>query len=102
MSAVELAVEKRRLQMAAAEQRKALKRYAQGMLPLFETADQVHAGARWIGRHPEALAAGVAFLAVVRPGVRRFAWNWSKRAFVAWRFWRSVDPARHLPLSTRG
>ena len=45
-------------------------------------------GARWVGRHPEVVAGGIALLAAMRPGVRHFLWRWSKRSFTLWRFWR--------------
>lgn len=86
-----MALEKQRLQLQAASQREMLARHAAGLRPLFDTADQIAAGARWIGRHPEAVAGGVAVLAAVRPGVRRFFWRWGRRAFFAWGLWRDSD-----------
>ena len=99
MTAIELALEKQRLQLEAASQRLDLSRQAAGLMPLFATGDQVRAGARWVMRHPEAVAGGVALLAAIRPGVRRFIWRWSMRSFAAWRLWREsgawlTKPAR--------
>lgn len=91
MNAIELALEKQRLRLASAGQRMDLARHASGLLPLFTAADRVRDGARWVGRHPEIVAGGVALFAAVRPGVRRFLWRWGKRAFVAWRLWREGD-----------
>ncbi len=89
MNAIELALEKQRLRLEAASQRIDLARHATGLQPLFATADRVHEGARWVSRHPEVVAGGVALLATVRPGVRRFLWRWGKRALIAWQVWRN-------------
>jgi hypothetical protein len=91
LNAVELALEKQRLRLAAASQRLDLSRYAVGLTPLFDTADRVRDGARWVVRHPEVVGGGVALLAAARPGARRFFWRWGKRAFIAWRVWRDSD-----------
>lgn len=91
MNAVELALEKQRLQLEAASQRLELSRHAAGLMPLFAAGDQVRTGVRWVVRHPEAVAATVAFLAAARPGLRRFLWRWSKRALIAWQLWRKGD-----------
>ena len=91
MNAVELALEKQRLRLAAASQRLALSRHASGLVPAFAAAERVRAGARWVGQHPEIAAGGVALLAVARPGVRRFFWRWGRRAFIAWRLWRDGE-----------
>lgn len=88
MNAIELALEKQRLRLETASQRIDLARHAAGLQPLFATADRVHEGVRWIGRHPEVVAGGVALLAAARPGARRFLWRWGRRAFVAWQLWR--------------
>ncbi|WP_131109952.1 YqjK-like family protein [Sulfuricystis thermophila] len=96
MNALELALEKQRLQLEAAGQRLALGGHLQGLTPLFDAADSLHDGARWVKRHPEIVATGIALLAAVRPGTRRFLWRWGKRAFLAWQFWRANFPARVL------
>lgn len=88
MSALALALEKQRLQLAAAAQRTALSGYAEGLHPLFATVDQIRAGACWARRNPEIVAGGAALVIAVRPGTRRFFWRWGRRAFVAWRVWR--------------
>jgi hypothetical protein len=95
MSAVELALAKQRLQLAASAQRAALASHAAGLQALFLAADRARAGLHWLGRHPEALAAGVAVLAAVRPGVRSFLWRWGRRAVFAWGVWR--DRRQWLP-----
>ncbi len=87
MNSIELALEKQRLRLEIASQRMSLSRHAEGLMPLFAAGDKVCAGARWAARHPELVAGSVALLAAVRPGVRRFLWRWSKRAFIAWQLW---------------
>jgi len=99
MNAVELALEKQRLRLEAAGQRFDLSRHAAGLMPLFDIGDRVHAGGRWAARHPEIVAGGIALLAAVRPGMRRFVWRWTVRSFAAWRLWRQsatwlATPAR--------
>lgn len=100
MNTIELALQKQLLQLEAAAQRDALARHADGLQPLFHAADQVHAGAQWIGRHPETAVGGIAFIAAVRPGARRLLWRWGRRAFIAWRLWR--DNRRWLAPPSRG
>lgn len=95
MNAIELALEKQRLQLEAAAQRAALADHLAGLAPVFTAADRLNAGVRWLGRHPELVVGGVAVAAAVRPGVRHFLWRWGKRAFVIWRLWRdSLGPMR--------
>ncbi len=88
MNAIEFALKKQLLVLDAAAQREALTRHAAGLAPLFDVADQVNAGARWVGRHPEVVAGLLALLVAVRPGLRRCAWRWGRRGFIAWRLWR--------------
>lgn len=91
MTEVELALAKQRLHLEIAGQRLALAQYTAGLRPAFEAADQVRAGFRWLSHHPEAVAGGVAVLAVARPGARRFLWRWGRRSFFLWRLWRESD-----------
>ncbi len=91
VKAVELALEKQRLQFKAAAQRAALAGHVAGLKPLFDAADQITAGARWVKHHPEVVAASVLLVAAVRSGVRRFLWRWGRRSFIAWRLWRDSD-----------
>jgi hypothetical protein len=100
MNAVEIALEKQRLQLEAASQRASLAEYAEGLQPMFHAADRVRDGARWIGRHPEAVAGGVAFLAVVRPGFRRFLWKLGQRSVLFW-LWIGQHSGK-LPVNFRG
>ncbi|MEW6512753.1 MAG: YqjK-like family protein [Pseudomonadota bacterium] len=97
MNAVELALEKQRLRLEAASQRIDLSRHAAGLAPLFDVADRVHSGVRWATRHPEVVAGGVALLAAVRPGIRRFLWRWGKRGLFAWHVWRNRDDSGIWP-----
>lgn len=98
MNAIELALEKQRLRLETASQRIDLARHATGLQPLFTAADRVYEGARWVGRHPEIVAGGVALLAAVRPGVRRFLWRWGKRAFIGWSLWHDGDHFLNIPI----
>lgn len=97
MNAIELALAKQRLGFEAAAQREALARHAAGLRPLFDAADQVQAGARWVRRHPEVAAGTLALVAATRPRARRFLWRWTKRGFLIWRLWRESE--RWLPAS---
>jgi hypothetical protein len=94
-----LALEKQRLLLEAANQRLEMSHHVAGLMPIFAAGDQIREGTRWIMRHPEAVAGGIALLAAMRPGVRRFIWRWSVRSFAAWRLWRErsawfAKPAR--------
>jgi len=100
LNALELALEKQRLQIESASQRVVLAQHATGLLPLFEAADRVRDGARWIARHPEIVAAALALLVTVRPGVRGFFWRWTRRGFIAWRLWRDGNRWLNLPPRT--
>ncbi|MFN3884155.1 MAG: YqjK family protein [Rhodocyclaceae bacterium] len=101
MNRIELALEKQRLHLEAASQRIALGEHLQGLTPLFDAADRLRDGARWVRRHPEIVAAGIALLAAARPRTRRFLWRWGKRAYLAWQIWRVNFPARNLALAKR-
>ncbi len=100
MNAIERALEKQRLQLAAATQRRTLAGHAQGLAPLFQTADQVRAGVCWIRQNPEIVGGAAAFLLAIRPGARRFFWRWGRRAFVAWRVWRDSQQWLETPSSS--
>jgi YqjK-like protein len=91
VNALELALAKQRLVLAAAAQRDELSRHAAGLRPLFHAADQVQAGVRWVRRNPELAAGGAALLVAVQPRARRFLWRWTRRGFFAWRLWRESD-----------
>lgn len=88
-SALELALEKQRLQLEAAGQRLALGEHIRHLGPVFDVADRFNEGVRWAKHHPAIVAAAVALIAALRPRARRFLWRWSKRAFLAWQFWRA-------------
>ncbi len=91
MKPIELALKKQRLLIESASLRTELSRHASDLVPLLAVADQLQAGTRWVGRHPEIIAMTVAFLAAAGSGPRRFLWRWIRRGFVAWRVWRSRD-----------
>jgi len=95
-SALEIALDKQRLQIEAASQRLNLAEHLQNLGPLFDAAERLNEGARWVKRHPGIVASGIALVAALRPRTRRFLWRWGKRAFLAWQFWRSNFPAKAL------
>lgn len=101
MSALERALEKQRLQLQSAVLRADLADSLRTLSPLGDGIDQAAAGVRWIARHPATVGGGVAFLAALRPGVRRFIWRWSRRSFIVWQLWRERSvwlrpvPAEH-------
>lgn len=101
MKALEIALTKHRLMLEAAMQREELVEHAAELQPLFHTADQAYAGARWLGRHPEIVAGGVAVLAAAKPGFRRFLWRLGKRALVTW-FWFGRDFGQAQSVLKRG
>lgn len=85
---LELALKKQRLQWQIAAQREELGRFGAGLAPALGAADRVREGARWLRRHPEAVAAGVTALVVARP---RVVWRWARRGFFAWQAWRKLQ-----------
>lgn len=90
-SAIELALQKQRLQLKSAEQRGALMAAVAQLAPAFAVVDGVQDGVRWLRRHPEWLAGGIVTLLVVRPGaVLRLA----ERGFFAWQLWRKFSEWR--------
>ncbi|TMH07972.1 MAG: hypothetical protein E6H79_03630 [Betaproteobacteria bacterium] len=58
---------------------------ARAAAPVFAVADGALAGGRWLQRHPLAVAALLALVAVKRP---RAALRWGLRALGAWRWLR--------------
>lgn len=88
VKAIELALARQRLQLEITAQRAALAGHVTGLQPLFQIADQVQGGVRWLRGHPEVLAAGIAVLAATRADARRFLWRWGQRGFVVWKLWR--------------
>lgn len=91
MNAVEIALAKQRLQLEVAHQRDTLGQHACGLQPIFDSADHVRAGFRWLRHHPEALAGMAALLVAAGPRSRRFLWRWGQRSFVAWKLWRNGE-----------
>lgn len=102
MNAIELALKKQLLLLEAAGQREELSRHAAGLQPVFHVVDRAQDGARWIGRHPEVVAGGVALLAAARPGVRRFLWRWGKRTFIGWQLLRESELWGRMPARPSG
>lgn len=90
MNAVELALLRQHLQHEAGIQREQLAAHVSGLQPMFDVADNVHSGLRWLRQHPE-LAAGTAVLVAASPRARHFLWRWTKRSVLAWKLWRESE-----------
>lgn len=91
MKSIELALKKQRLLIESASLRTEFTHHAAGLVPLLAVADQLQAGTRWVGRHPEIIAMAAAMIVAAGSGPRRFLWRWLRRGFVAWRLWRNRD-----------
>lgn len=84
---LELAVRRGELTAHIAMQRSALAANMRPVARWLGTADRVVDGGRWLKRHPQALVAFLAALAIARP---RRAWRWAKRAVFLWRGWKTL------------
>lgn len=67
--------------------RERLEREAEGLRPVFSTADRLQDAWHWLRANPLAVAAGVAALAAWRP---RRAWRLGWRAWSAWKLLQRV------------
>ncbi len=88
----ELQLQRGRLLERIAGQRAALAREARPVVAVLNTTDRylgrLRHAANYIKAHPRVTTAAVAALFFVRGG--RF-WQWARRGFAAWRFWRTLD-----------
>lgn len=88
---IELALKKGRLQERIASQRAILAAQAAPIVAAVEATDQAmavgRAGIDYVKRHPGQVGAVIAALAIMRP---KRAWQWGRRAFVAWGLWTKV------------
>lgn len=84
---LELALKKQRLQIASEGLRADFGTCARGLVPVFNGADYVVAGARWVRRNPRLVVATTVALVVARP---KSAWRWARRAFIGWQAWRQM------------
>lgn len=84
---LELALKKQRLQIANEGLRAEFGTCARGLVPVFNGADFVAAGARWVRRNPGLVVATTVALVVARP---KGAWRWARRAFIGWQAWRQI------------
>lgn len=84
---LELATRHGALKARIAAQRQDLARHAAPLASALARGDAVLQGADWLKRHPGAVGAVVALLAIARP---RRAWRWAQRSFVLWRGWRAL------------
>lgn len=84
---LELATRHGALRARIDEQRRRLAQHAEPLAAALEKGDAALQGVDWLKRHPAAVAAAVALLAVARP---RRAWRWAQRGFLLWRGWRAL------------
>jgi hypothetical protein len=94
-SARQLALRQQLLLLRSAELRLEFVEHTAAWQTPLSLADRVHQGWRWLRGHPEAVAAAVLGLAVLRP---RRAWRWGARLWWGWQLWQRVQrfQARHL------
>lgn len=84
---IELALKKQRLLLRSAQLRQAFAEQTRPLSPLLITVDRVHAGIRWLGRHPALPVAVVTALLVARP---RAVFRWLRRGWFLWQALRSL------------
>lgn len=84
---LELATRRGALQSRIAGQRAALAEHVEPLEALLRVGDQGVAGLAWLKRHPLAVGAAAALLAVFKP---RRTWRWAQRGFVVWRGWKGL------------
>ena len=82
---VDLALKKQRLQFRCAEQRRQLALDATAVLPVFNAAEHVRSGMRWVREHPAIVTAALVTILVARP---RAVLRWSRRGWMGWMAWR--------------
>lgn len=97
MTHAELEARRRQLLLRSAELRVHVAwqgaEVARAMAPVLSVADGALAGGRWLQRHPLAVAALFALVALRRP---RAAMRWGLRALGAWRWLRLVRGWLHV------
>ncbi|MFC5301960.1 YqjK-like family protein [Azospira restricta] len=88
---IELSLQRGRLQERIAAQRATLAVQLRPLADALQTADRGLAAARrgvdYVKRHPGQVGVAVALLALLRP---KGVWRWGRRAFVAWRLWKTA------------
>lgn len=82
-----LAARRGELTARIAAQRGILGRQLRPLAAVLSTGDKVAAAGGWLKRHPGAVAAAAAVLAILRP---RRAWHWAKRGLFLWRGWQAL------------
>jgi len=93
---VELALKKQRLCLRSGSLRDNLGRYATAWMPLFDGADRLRDGLRWLRRHPLLPVAALVAALVARPrGVLR----WAGRGWFAWQSLHRLRTALEVRLS---
>jgi len=91
---IELALRKQRLQLHVEMQRQDLTWRAEGLTPLFHTADKVRDGARWAKEHATWLAGGALAVVALKP---RLLVRVAKRGWGAWHTFKRIS-ARVAPI----
>jgi len=85
---IERALKKQRLVLKSSDLRQRLADDSQPLQPLFAAADKVTDGIHWIQARPGIALAATAVLVVLRP---RPLLRWGRRAFFAWKTWRTLQ-----------
>lgn len=84
---LELAARRGALGVRIAQQRDMLAFHAKTLESLLAKGDAALDGVEWLKRHPLAVGATVAVLAIVRPAR---SLRWARRGFFMWRGWQAV------------
>ena len=88
---IEIGIRRGRLIERIATQRESLGQRVQPVRRSLKLADRVLAlvrsGSSYLKNHPGTVAAVITVWVALKP---RRAWRWGRRAFVAWRTWRTL------------
>jgi len=84
---LELATRHGALKARIDAQRKALAAHTAPLAAALEKGDQALKGVDWLKRHPVAVGAVAAAVALSRP---RRAFRWAQRGFFLWRGWQAL------------
>lgn len=84
---LQLAARHGALKTRIAAQRQLLAEQVKPIETALGVADRGVAGVDWVKRHPGAVGAALAVLAILRP---KRAWRWAQRGLVVWRGWQGL------------
>lgn len=88
---IDVGIRRGRLLERIATQRAQLNDQLSPVVAVLDAADlavaRVRTASDFARRHPTGIAAAIALLVLLKP---RRAWQWTSRAFVAWRSWRAL------------